>query len=362
MKKFITIILIILVMIMLIITLAPGLLSFWAPRALAHVESEPAGEARVAATILEPDIFIAKAKIPVFFEIKEVASGDKITGLNPTVEIEDTAGKVISVFTAEPKGENYFFEYQFPGSGEYKIHTEFVYQDENLSFDFDVFVSEAVGGRVGLITVVTGAVLVILILGAGILKKKVKAAVIWSIIVLVIAGLTYSLYATIKANPSLGIVTCPQEGSCFWTAHIHAFVPISICGEEYRLPIEVGRLDGPHTHEEKNTIHWHDKLPYDQTTQSITNTEPLTLGAFFSAIEVALSDRRIADKNNGDLCPDGKAGTVKVFVNGSPVSEFREFIWKDQDVIVIFFDSRSVEEIQAELKVNPIEFPKLGRG
>ena len=177
------------------------------------------------------------------------------------------------------------------------------------------------------------------------------------------AGLGYSLYITIKSGAvDAGVVSCPSAGQCIWTAHIHAYLPISICGEDYRLPIEIGALTGPHTHEEKNIAHWHDKLPYDKKTKEIMDAAPLTLGAFFDAIEVPFNSDRIANKKNSDLCPDGSKGITKVLVNGTIVENPREYIWKNHDIIMIFFDSRTPLETERKAAEAPLTFPTLGRG
>lgn len=199
---------------------------------------------------------------------------------------------------------------------------------------------------------------------------RLKTLIVVLVGILIVAGLGYSLYVVLQTGTSAGIVTCPSEGNCVWSAHIHSFIPISICGAEYRLPIEVGNLNRPHTHEEKNIAHWHDTLPYDMTTQTITNTEPLTLGAFFDEIKIPFAKDRIADKKNGDSCdgtvckkaPCEESATVKMFINGKSSDLFRNYIWRDKDVIQIFFDSRSSEKIEKELQSNPVTFPKLGRG
>lgn len=175
--------------------------------------------------------------------------------------------------------------------------------------------------------------------------------------------IVYSLIVTFRSGATKsGVVTCLDNGECYWTAHIHAYAPVMICGQEYRLPIEKGELTGPHTHEEKNLVHWHDRLPYDQKTKQITNIEPLLLKTFFAAIGVPFSDSAIIDKKNGDMCPSGKAGSLKVIVNGKSTADAEAYILRDLDVIQVFFDDRDAAAIEDEIKNNPVLFPNLGRG
>ena len=97
-------------------------------------------------------------------------------------------------------------------------------------------------------------------------------------------------------------------------------------------------------------------------TGQITDTRPLIIGAFFDAINVLFDANKIADKTNGSVCPDGSKGTMRVFVNDVLNENPRAYVWKNHDIIRIFFDSRTIEEVRREVIDNPITFPKLGRG
>ena len=190
-----------------------------------------------------------------------------------------------------------------------------------------------------------------------------KKVIITAVTVAVIAALGYSLFVTFRSGANeKGIISCPSEENCIWTAHIHAYIPIELCGEDYRLPIEVGPLTGPHTHEEKNVAHWHDQLPYAVTTKLITDTKPLTLGAFFDAISVPFGTGLIGEYRDGNLCSNQKSGSLKVFINGEIASDYRDYIWQNRDVIQIFFDERSAEQTRLFVEEHPVSFPALGRG
>lgn len=346
--------------------------------ASAHVEAEPADSAsELTARIIEPDLFTAGTETPIFIEVKSPNTQADALDLDVTVAVEDASGKKTLVGKAEKKNNVYVFSYKFPSGGEYTVHAESLFQNSEVDFDFRLFVSEPLTQEkdaTALGTTITAIILIIVAITTGVLKKRLKTALIVSLIIALAALLAYSLYATFKSGAfEGGVVTCTENG-CFWTAHVHAFVPIEVCGEEYRLPIEVGLLDGPHTHEEKNTIHWHDRLPYDNDNKKITDTKPLTLGAFFDSIGVAFDGDRIAEKKNGDVCPNepiraqctkspcDQLTKAKMFVNGESNSTFRDYIWSDKDVIQIFFDSRDASLIKSGIDANPTVFPKLGRG
>jgi len=258
---------------------------------------------------------------------------------------------------------HYFSIYQFKNSGEYEAHAEFDIDGEVVRRTFGINV---IGSKNQASSYLLIPALIILIViwyfGLKGKKKRIKQSAVLTIAVIILLGIAYSLFITFKSGArSSGLIVCPQENKCYWTAHIHAYVPIKICGEDKRLPIELGPLNEPHTHEEKNVIHWHDRLLYDNVNKKLLDPAPLTLGAFFDALKVNFNLDSILDKKNGDLCPDGTS-TLKMFVNGKRNDQFRDYIWKDKDVIVLAFDSRSHEEIEAELMQNPIKFPALGRG
>jgi hypothetical protein len=101
--------------------------------------------------------------------------------------------------------------------------------------------------------------------------------------------------------------------------------------------LEKGDLSKQHTHKERNLIHWHDKLPYDRSTSTVLDWNPLKLGVFFEQMEMRFNSTCIGDRCNGDKCPSGNVGTLKMTVNGVDNAEFDQYVWKDQDKISIRF-------------------------
>ncbi len=242
---------------------------------------------------------------------------------------------------------HYVIKYAFKNSGPHEVHVEFLHGGEETRKTFDV----SVEGRSFeteqyflIAAIVVGALSVLYAMRS----KKFKRAAIFAIVLLAVIGLSYSVYIVYTSGAAQrGVVVCVSETECYWSAHIHAEVDVNTCGEEFRFPVEKGRLDGPHTHEEKNLIHFHERLPIDTATKDILNTQPLMLGAFFDAMDVNFDSDKILDKNNGDFCND-KQSTLKMFVNGVPSSSFRDYIWKDGDKINLVFDERPQEEAAKE--------------
>ncbi|MEK6902534.1 MAG: hypothetical protein AABX02_03025 [archaeon] len=193
-----------------------------------------------------------------------------------------------------------------------------------------------------------------------------SSATKWIIPILILLGIGiigYSLFVTFNSGASTeGIVTCPTPDTCFWSSHFHIYAPIEICGEEFPLPVELGSLQKSHTHEEKNIIHWHDKLPYDNVAKKIIDTTDLTLGSFYDQVNIPFSSTQLDGKTNGDTCSDGTVGTWKMLVNGKPNTEYRKYEMHDRDVIWTVFDSRTMDEVTQAWSQTPIRFPTLGNG
>lgn len=120
--------------------------------------------------------------------------------------------------------------------------------------------------------------------------------------------------------------------------HWHARYTIELCGKT--LPPLLPSAGDIHTHGD-GVIHIH-------PASAATTGRRATLGAFFRSTIVRLTDSSIAilggeSYANGDKCPDGRTGTLKVLVQRagqgpfSPVRDFLAYLPADRDVIRIVF-------------------------
>lgn len=254
---------------------------------------------------------------------------------------------------------HYVMKYAFKSAGMHEIHVEFAHDDEQIRKTFNINVE---GASFDVEQYAIVSVILVLALAAlyAMRTKKIKRTVSLSLVLVVLIGLSYSVYIVYSSGAAQrGVTVCVSENECYWSAHIHAEVTVDICGDDsFRFPVEKGPLNGSHTHEEKNLIHFHERLLIDTKTQEILDPQPLTLGAFFDAMEETLDSEKIFDKKNGDLCK-GQLSTVKMFVNGRPSSSFRDYIWKDGDKIKIVFDERPVEEVAKEEQSTTFLAPQL---
>jgi hypothetical protein len=177
--------------------------------------------------------------------------------------------------------------------------------------------------------------------------------------VLVIAFFAYSIREYQKTGAkSEGLVTC-AKGQCFWTAHIHTWVRINICGKDKELPEFVGPLSSIHTHAGKNILHWHDKLMIDPETREFRDTRVLTIGFGLETLSIPFMTDGIMEEKNGDLCPDGSIGSLKFFVNGAPLPPNPFYAWKNRDIIDIIFDDRTEAQTRRYVETLPQTFPSF---
>ncbi|MBI5266003.1 MAG: FixH family protein [candidate division Zixibacteria bacterium] len=329
--------------------------------AAAHGDEEEETTTADVSVSVTPTQAIQGDTVPI--EAFIASEGQPVTGVTVTFSIDrHEVGIADAIATTERAPGRYVALYTFTESGNYEVHVGFTRGGAAMRTTAPI---EVIGGSLaarGWLFLGAVAALAAVAIGMGAWKHRMKAGLIGAGIIVVVSGLGYSLYVTYQSGAATrGIVTPLADGTYIWTAHVHAYVPIFICGEEYRLPTEVGALTGPHTHEEKNTIHWHDKLPYDVAAQKILDTKPLALGAFFSALDVPFGPDQVTDTVSPGTC-GGKPATLKMFVSGKSSDAWGDYVWRDRDVIAIFFDERTASDIEGELKARPITFPALGRG
>ncbi len=329
--------------------------------ARAHGDEAEEAIASDIAVSVTPQQAIRGDTVPI--EAFVTSDGQPVRGLSVTFSLDrHEVGIADAIAATERAPGRYVATYTFGETGSYEVHVGFTQNGAAMRTTAPIEVIGGSFGTAGWLVIFAAAALAVAVMTIGALKHRLKAGLIATGILLVASGLGYSLYVTYQSGATTrGIVTTLADGTSIWTAHVHAYVPIVICGEEIRLPTEVGALTGPHTHEEKNTIHWHDKLPYDPVAQQVLNTKPLTLGAFFDALDVPFGPDRAADTKSPGVC-EGKPATLKMFVNGKASDAWRDYMWHNKDVIVIFFDERTSAQIEEDLLSRPIAFPALGRG
>lgn len=192
-------------------------------------------------------------------------------------------------------------------------------------------------------------------------RFNLKKIVIVIGLVILIGFLAYSIKEYRQSGiAEQGVITC-SKGKCTWSAHIHVFVPIQICGKDYPLTKFKGLLADVHAHGEENVIHWHNKLLYDPENKAFLEPSPFVLRTTLEKQGILPEADKFLGKKDGDLC-DGKKSAWKVFINSKHLSDWLNYEWKDRDIVFFVFDERTAEEIEKELRQNPIKFPSIGEG
>ena len=161
-------------------------------------------------------------------------------------------------------------------------------------------------------------------------KRKSSTYVPW-----VVAGMVIVAFAAMVV--ALSRQSRPQPGPRVGS-HRHARYTIEICGKTLPpLPLSAGDV---HTHGD-GVIHIH-------PATAATSGRRANLDTFFRTAKVRLTTSGIAIDGgpsyaNGDKCPDGKPGMVKVLAQGAgnrdfkPVQDFLRYVPSDRDVIRIVF-------------------------
>ncbi len=129
----------------------------------------------------------------------------------------------------------------------------------------------------------------------------------------------------------------PDQQKCFFTAHWHTQFDVKICDETKLLPYETGDLVKLHTHVETDKVHWHGLLPVDPKTKEVTDYSDLQLRNVFAQLKVPVTENEAYGYKNGDQCPNGRTGEVKVLVNDQEQKDFMNYTLKNHDKVSIRF-------------------------
>jgi hypothetical protein len=152
-------------------------------------------------------------------------------------------------------------------------------------------------------------------------RSLVDRAWPWLFGAVVVLGLAVVVYA-IRSQPNF-----PRPG-----AHWHAPFSIEICGQRLApLPYSPGNI---HTHGD-DVIHIH--------PETVEEGRRATLATFFQSVRMEVTAHSITlpdgrTYRNGDTCPDGREGRVRILVNGLELANPLEYFPQDRDRIRIVFE------------------------
>ena len=159
--------------------------------------------------------------------------------------------------------------------------------------------------------------------------KRTKQIAFVGITLIAIALLIYGISSIAKSSGTY------SPGQVHW----HADLKITVCGEN--IPLPKPTAGGGTVHGESFIgipfMHLHDE-PQIHIEGTIKKAEDITLGRFMDVIGMNFKDTELLDKKNGDLCPGGKAGIVKLRVNGKESSELTRHVIVDGEEYEIKFE------------------------
>ncbi len=181
--------------------------------------------------------------------------------------------------------------------------------------------------------------------------KKRQKILTYVVLVFVLIGIGFGVYSLSFTGNSIKpgtndyiqaqLATIPNS-----FVHWHADADVIVCGENKQLPLAApGSLLGTHR------MHTHDKisnagsLPNSDGNGVMHNEGNLheapfenTLGKFFQNLGIPLSENGVFNVKDGDKCPDGNVGELKVFVNDKEQQDdFFYYIPRDGDRIRVVF-------------------------
>jgi len=119
----------------------------------------------------------------------------------------------------------------------------------------------------------------------------------------------------------------PRRGN-----HWHARYVVIICGvPRPQFPYTQG---GVHTHGD-GVVHIHPESRSEMGRNANLRRFFESAGAVFAQDRIELPDG--TRYRNGDRCPDGTAGMLRLLVNGKPSDAYERYVPRDGDTIVVEF-------------------------
>lgn len=157
--------------------------------------------------------------------------------------------------------------------------------------------------------------------------KRLKSVLFYSIIIVGAAVLIWGIFSLAGKRSFSG-------GQIHW----HADLKLTVCGEDVPLPQPTASAI---VHGEPFVgtpfMHLHSG-PQIHIEGVVSTTEEIMIGKFMDVISMHLTDTELLDKKNGDACPDGQPGKVKLFINGQESNELTKHVIRDGERIEIRFE------------------------
>lgn len=125
----------------------------------------------------------------------------------------------------------------------------------------------------------------------------------------------------------------PVDGPRIGVDHWHALYQVIVCGQ-VQPPLAFWEA-GVHTHED-NIIHIHPIVPSEEREGARLVKWFEYGGGLLTQTEMRMPGDS-ATYRNGDECPDGSEGELRLFVNGEELDDWQGYIPQQGDTVVISF-------------------------
>lgn len=152
------------------------------------------------------------------------------------------------------------------------------------------------------------------------IKNSVKMLIFWLMVLPIIFSTLYISAMTIQEN-----IISVTGGPVHW----HADYEVWVCGQKLDLinpEFPRNKIGSPLLHE-----HNDDRIHVEGT---VNDLKDVSLGKYFSVIGGFLTNERISyassegpiSYSNGEKCPDGTTGEIKVYVNGQRLADYGNYV------------------------------------
>jgi hypothetical protein len=166
------------------------------------------------------------------------------------------------------------------------------------------------------------------------LKNKAIAIGILAGIVAVLGISSYNFYELSKTTTAQGV---PPGSGPLGGIHIHAGMLTLIYGQEFDYTSTAYQLKSPYIHFEKGngeTVHMH--------------AANVTLGYLFQTLKIGFDDKCFTFPDKRAFCTNANY-TLKFYVNHHQVPDLANYVFKDQDRILISYGNENETQINAQL-------------
>jgi hypothetical protein len=165
-------------------------------------------------------------------------------------------------------------------------------------------------------------------------KNKAIAIGILAGIVAVLGISSYNFYELSSTVTPKGM---PPGSGPLGGIHIHAGLLVMIYGQQFDFTSTAYQLKSPYIHFEKGngeTVHMH-----------ATN---VTMGFLFGTLKIGLDDKCYTFPDARKFCTNDKY-TLKFYVNHHQVPDLANYVFKDQDRMLISYGNENETQINSQL-------------